>query len=126
MPAFATLSLKNQAGTETAFAPVSIDPSTKVASWLGAGATLDSKSGSSISTVLPTGKATRVRVKTRVTIPVIDPVTGLKVDEMLVNTEYSIPKNSALADRQNLRAFNADFQTDSTVIAAIENFESVY
>lgn len=126
MPAFSTLNLKNQAAVETAFNPTTIDPSSKVATWLSAGSTLDNKSSASHSVLLPTGKATRVRIKQKLLIPVIDSVTGLKIDDQMVNIEFSLPKNGALADRQNLRAFAADFLTDPVVVAAIENFESVY
>jgi hypothetical protein len=125
MPAFSTLQLKNQAGTETSFSPTTIDPSTKVATWLGAGATLDARSQATHSVLLPTGKGTRVRIKQKVTVPVLD-VDGVKVDELICNVEFSLPKNSALADRQNIRAYMADFLADPTVVAAIENFESVY
>jgi hypothetical protein len=126
MPAFATLQLKNQAGTETSFSPASINAATQVATWLGAGATLDARTQVSASTVLPTGKQTRVRSKQRVNIPIMDPVTGLKVDEIIINVDASIPKNSALADRQNARAYLADMLTDPVVVASYEGFESVY
>lgn len=126
MPSFATLNLKNQAGTETAFQPTTIDPSSKVATWLGAGASLDSKTQVSISTLLPTGRATRVRTKGKVVIPIIDSVTGLKIDEIICNVDFSIPKNSALSSRQDARAYMADFLTDTVIVNAVENFESVY
>lgn len=126
MPAFVTLQLKNQAAVETPFNPSSIDPSSKVATWLGAGTTLDSRVQVSASLVLPTGKQTRVRAKQRVVLPVIDPVTNLKVDEIIVNVDFSIPKNASLANRQDIRAFAADFLTDSVVVKALEDYESVY
>jgi hypothetical protein len=126
MPAFAVLQLKNQVGTETPFNPASINPATQVATWLGAGATLDARVQVSHSLVLPTGKSTRVRAKQRVVIPIIDSVSGQKVDEIIVNVDASIPKNSALGDRQNIRAHVADLMTDPIVVAAFENFEAVY
>lgn len=126
MPAFSTLQLKNQAAIETSFSPASINPATSVVSWLGAGATLDARTQVTHSLVLPTGKGTRVRSKQRVTIPVIDTITGTKVDEIIVNIDASIPKNSALADRQNIRAYVADLMTDSVVVKSYEDFESVY
>jgi len=126
MPALAVLNLKNQAGTETAMSPVSINASTGVANWMGAGTTLDNRVQVSSATTLPTGKATKVRSKQKVVIPIIDTVTGLKVDEIIVNIDASIPKNAALTDRQNARAFTADLMTDAIVVAAFENFEAVY
>lgn len=126
MPAFATLNLKNQAAVETPFAPTNINMSTSVATWLGAGSTLDARITCSSSVLLPTGKATKVRSKQRIVVPLMDPVTGLKIDEIIINIDASIPKNSPLLDRQNARAFTADFMVDPVVVAAFENFEAVY
>ncbi len=127
MSAFANLSLKNQAAVETVFAPANIDPSTKVAAWLGAGVSLDSRNRASLSVILPSGSGTRVKIRGKVSIPVMDPVlTTQKVDESIATFEFSLPKNAVLGQRQDLRAFIADFLVDPTVIAAIENYESIY
>lgn len=126
MPAFATLNLKNQAAVETPFAPTNINASSGVATWLGAGSTLDARTQVTTSLTLPTGKATKVRFKGRISLPIIDSGTGLKVDEIIINIDASLPKNSALIDRQNSRAYAADLLADPVVVAAFENLESVY
>lgn len=126
MPAFSTLQLKNQAGTEVSYSPVSIDPSSSMAKWLGAGASLDARAVVTGSVALPTGKSTRVRTRHKVTIPVMDSITGQKIDEVIVQVDFSIPKNCPLLDRQNARAAMADLLVDPVMVAAIENFESVY
>lgn len=49
-----------------------------------------------------------------------------KVDDLIASVEFVLPKQSALADRQNLRAYLADFLTDSVIVNALEKFEAVY
>jgi hypothetical protein len=127
MSAFATLSLKNQAGTEVNYSPADIDQKTGVARYLGAGAVYDERPQVTVSVSYPSGKGTKIRVRGKISFPVMDPVdTTKKVDEQLALFEFSLAKNSALASRQNLRAAIADFLTDTVVVKAIEDFESVY
>lgn len=127
MSAFATLNLKNQAGTEVAFAPAQIDPSTKIARWLASGSSYDAKPSAQIVVDLPKNGSTRIKVKGKVSIPVMDPIDASKrIDENLCAFEFSLSKTSVLLDRQNLRAHIADFLTDAVVVAAIEQFEAVY
>lgn len=127
MPAFATLQLKNQAATEVSYSPADIDPASNVAKWLGAGASYDARPQVTLSVSYPKGNATKVKVRGKISVPIMDPVvTTQKVDELIGTFEISLPKISALIDRQNLRAALADFLVDATVIAGVENFESVY
>jgi hypothetical protein len=127
MPAFATLQLKDQSATERSFAPASINSATGVISWLRSGSTFDSRQSATLLVTLPKTNTSRVKVRGKVSIPVMDPDTGLKkIDELIASFEISLPKNAGLPDRQDLRAYLADFLTDATVVAAVENFESVY
>lgn len=127
MPAFANLSLKNQAAVEQVFAPANIDPSTKISTWLATGASFDAKPRATLSLSLPKSGSTRVKIVGKVSIPVMDPVvTTQKIDELIGTFEISLPKNATLLNRQDLRAMVADFLVDATVIAAVENFEAVY
>lgn len=126
MPALANLVLKNQAAADVTFAPVNIQSATGVANWMGAGATLDNRTHVSSSVTLPTGKATKVRGKQKVTVPVLDPVTGVKVDEIIINIDFAIPRVAVLADRQNARAYAASLLTNAITVAMVENYESVY
>jgi hypothetical protein len=127
MPALAALSLKNQAGTEVVYSPGGINAATNVVTYIGAGASYDARTQVSFSVVLPRGNATRVRIRGKISVPIMDPVdTTKRVDECIGDFEFSLPKRAALLDRQNLRASLADFLTDATVVAAVENYESVY
>lgn len=127
MPAFANLSLKNQAATEVVYTPADIDPSTGVARYIGAGASYDARPQVTISTSYPKGNSTKVKVKGKIVFPVMDTVdTTRKVDENIAQFEFSLSKTSALLTRQDLRAALADFLVDATVVSAIEGFESVY
>jgi hypothetical protein len=129
MSTFAVVSLKNQAGTETAFNPTTVDrnSSINVANYAAAGTIYDARHKLSASLQLPTSKSTRAKVKLKLVVPfmsALDP--AIKLDESIVNVDFSMPKNAALIDRQNLRAYCADLLTDAMVIAMIENFEGVY
>lgn len=127
MSAFATLNLKNQAATEVPFAPASIDPSNKVITWLGAGASYDAKPKATLLLNLPKAGASRVRIQGKVSIPVMDAIeTTKRIDENLATFDFSLSKNSTLLDRQNLRAHIADFLTDAVIVAMVEQFENVY
>jgi hypothetical protein len=127
MPAFANLSLKNQAATEVVYTPADIDPATGVARYLGAGANYDARPQVTVSTSYPKGNSTKVKVKGKIVFPVMDILdTTKKVDENIATFEFSLSKTSALLTRQDLRAALADFLIDPVVITGIEGFESVY
>lgn len=127
MTQLATLSLKNQAATEVAFTVEGINYSTNVASWVNVGASYDASKRATFSLVPPTARSSRARVRVKVAVPIMDPVlVTKKVDELIVNVEFVLPKSSTLADRQDLRAYMADFLTDPVVVNAIQNFEGVY
>lgn len=127
MSAFATLQLKNQAATEVSYSPADIDPSTGIARWLGAGAVFDAKPVVTLSVSYPKGTSGKVRVRGKISVPIMDTVdTTKKVDENIATFEFSLSKKSVLLSRQDLRAALADFCIDSTVVKAVEDFESVY
>lgn len=127
MTQLATLQLKNQAGTEVNYPVNGINYTNNVASWASAGASYDAKSVATFSLQQPTNKSARARLRLKVTIPIMDAVqTTIKIDELIANVELVLPKSAVLADRQNLRAFIADFLTDTVVVNAVENFEGVY
>lgn len=127
MPAFATLQLKDQSATERSFAPASINSATGVIGWLRDGDSYDSRQSATLSVTLPKTNTSRVKIRGKVSIPVMDPViTDKKIDELIGSFEFSLPKNAVLVDRQDLRAYLADFLTDATIVSAVEDFESVY
>lgn len=127
MPAFNTLQLKDQSATERSFAPASINSASGVINWMRDGDSYDSRQSATLLVTLPKTNTSRVKIRGKVSIPVMDPVyTEKKTDELIASFEFSLPKNAVLTDRQDLRAYLADFLTDAVVIAAVEDFESVY
>lgn len=127
MPAFAVLQLKNQAASEVSYQPADIDPATGVARWLGAGAVYDARTQVTSSVVYPKTSGTKVRVKGKISVPLMDPLDATKkIDEAIATIEFAIPKGMALAARQDLRASIADLLIDNTIVKAIEEFESTY
>ncbi len=127
MSAFAAVQLKNQAATEVTYSPADIDPTTKVARWLGAGSVYDARAQVTLSVTYPKGNSTKVRVRGKISVPIMDTVdTTKKVDENIATFEFSLSKKSSLLQRQDLRASLADFCIDTIVVKAIEDFESVY
>lgn len=129
MSAFAPVSLKNQAGTETAFNPTTVErnASINVANWAAAGTVYDGRHKLSASLQLPTSRSPRAKVKLKVTIPHMSSVDpNLKLDESIINLDFSLAKISGLVDRQNIRAYAADLLTDAIVIAMVENYEGIY
>ncbi|DAD49955.1 coat protein [ssRNA phage Esthiorhiza.1_13] len=127
MAAITTLSLKNFATTEVDFIPSRIDAQTGIASYNTSASSYDERSNATISITLPKTNSTRVKVKGKVSIPVMDPViTTRRIDEVIATFEFSMPKNSTLGTRRDLRAYVADFLTDTVITKAVENFESPY
>lgn len=127
MTQFATIQLKNDAGTENSFTVQGINYTNGVANWSLAGGSFDASRSVTFSLQQPTAKSTRARVKIKVAIPIMDVVNPLrKVDEIIFNGEFVLPKQSSLADRKDLRAYVADYITDAVVVNAVNNFESVY
>jgi len=127
MTQFATLSLKNDAGTENNFTVQGINYTNGVANWSLTGGSYDASRAATFSLQQPTAKSNRARVKIKVAIPIMDPINALrKVDEVIFNGEFVLPKQSSLADRKDLRAYVADFLTDAVIVNAVNNFESVY
>lgn len=129
MSQFAAVNLKNQAGTEVTFSPTVVDrnASINVANWAASGTIYDGRHKLSASLQLPTARSSRAKVKLKVVVPFMSTVDpSVKLDESIINIDFSMPKSAALLDRQNLRAYAADLLTDALVIAMVESFEGVY
>lgn len=127
MSAFTILQLKNHAASEVSYSPADIDPKTGIARWLGAGSVYDARPQVTLSVAYPQGNGTKVRVRGKIVVPIMDSVdTTKKVDEQIATFEFSLSKRSTLLERQNLRAALADFCIDTVIVKAIEDFESAY
>lgn len=127
MSQFTTLVLKDTLDADVAFANSRIDYSSGVATWLSAGATFDGKSKATFSLSLPNAKTTRARVKVKVAIPIMDTIDATKkVDEVVFNGEFVLPKNSTSASRVLLLAYVKSLMADDIVERGTRLFEGVY
>lgn len=126
MSAFAPITVSLDAvPTTEVLSPQSINPM-GVAKWLGTASSLDAKKSVTMQVVLPSGKGTVARVKQRITIPQMDPVTGLKVGEAYVHIEAVFPKSAPSSDRSKLRYAAMDVLNDAVTIAAYDSLEAIY
>jgi len=127
MSQFTTLVLKDTAGTDVNFLNSRIDYASGVATWLGVGSTFDGKTKVTFSMTLPSAKTTRARIKVKVAIPIMDPLDATKkVDEIVFNGEYVLPKNSINTSRQLLQAYVISLFGTSVLDRAVFAFEGVY
>lgn len=126
MTAFAALSLQNDAAVAKAFGPAGID-SQGVAKWLGDETVYDGRKSVTMSVKLPKNGSSVVRIKQRVSIPVMDAVDPTKrVAEAYVNIEMVLPKQASSTNCLDLRAFAKNLLGNAVTTAAVTNFESIY
>lgn len=127
MTQFNTVTLSDYAGANVEFTPGNINYQNGVATWLSAGASFDASKVLSHSIKIPDAKSTRTRTRSRITIPIMDPVvTTKKVDELIVDVSFSIPKTSTLDQRRDLRSLMAAFFTTFPFTASIDSNQGVY
>lgn len=131
MTAFASQNLKNNAGSNVAFAPQTINSTNGVASWAtSAETTYDMKSFLSISSSVPSAKSSKARMKVKISVPLIfTDVEGRtsKTDEAIATLDIAIPKNMVLLDRQNLQAYMKSVLTDASFVTNFMSaFEGIY
>lgn len=132
MTAFASQNLKNNAGTNVAFAPQTINSTNGVAQWATSAETVyDLKSQLSISSSVPSAKSSKARMKVKISVPFTllgsDGVTPYKADEAIATLDIAIPKNMVLLDRQNLQAYMKSVLTDAAFVTSfMSSFEGIY
>lgn len=127
MGALSTLVLKNNATDDVNFLVGGINYTNNVATWNADGSSYDARPTATFSLTLPTARTTRVRVKGKISIPVMDVVNPLmKRDELIANVEFVLPKSAGLADRQDLRSYLASLVTSTVISDAIDKYESVF
>jgi len=131
MTAFASQNLKNNAGSNVAFAPQTINPTNGVAAWATSAETVyDLKSFMSISSSVPSAKSSKARLKVKISVPMVSvDVAGayFKSDEAIATLDIAIPKNMVLLDRQNLQAFMKSVLTDASFVTNFMSaFEGIY
>jgi len=127
MSAFAALTLPNNAAANQTFSPSGIDPK-GVATWRTTSeASLDARRSATMSVTLPKNGSPVVRVKQRVTIPVMDSVDATKkIGESYANVEFVLHKQATATNRLDLRKFIEKFVADAVTTAAVTDFEGIY
>lgn len=128
MTAFAAITLDDGAGTP---APHTFDPSAidqnGVARLYEAGDVFDGRLAISLGVKLPKNGSNVARITAKVVIPVMDSEdTTLKIGEIIGSVEFVLPKQATLGQRQDVLAYTANFLADASVVAAVENLESIY
>lgn len=127
MSAFATLALTNNAAATVNFTPLSLDNSTGVAKWGTASSVFDGKSLVTMKVDLPTGKSTRIKIKQKVSIPIMDTVNvNLKLDELICTIEISLPKTATQTQRLDLRKYADTLLLNAVTTSAVDLFEGIY
>lgn len=121
------LSIQDGAAAAQTFVVQNVDYATGVATWGTAAASFDASTIISFSLKPPSKSSTRVRVRARVIIPIMDPViTTKKVDEVIAEITFSMPKTSTATQRLNLRAYARNLLSDNVIINAVNSFQGVY
>lgn len=127
MTQFVDVTISDSVPTGRLFAVSNIDYSTTVATWLWAGASFDASTALTFSLKPPSARSTRTKIRARVVIPIMDPVlTTKKIDEVIGEVTFSIPKISTLLQRQNCRAFIGNFLANATMTNAVDFNQGVY
>jgi len=130
MTAFAAILLDDGADTpvEHTFSPSGIDQN-GVARLYEASeeGSLDSRLAISLGVQLPKNGSQVARVTAKVVIPVMDPETSLtKVGEIIGTATFVLPKTATLAQRADILALVANFLADPSVVAGVQDLESIY
>lgn len=128
MTALAAIVLDDGADTP---APHTFDPSAidqnGVARLYEAADAFDGRNAVSLGVKLPKNGSNVARVTAKVVIPVMDSEDPTKkIGEVLGSVEFVLPKQATLDQRKDVLAFTANFMADPSVIAAVQNLESIY
>lgn len=124
MPAIAALSLKNSAGTATAFTPMGTDAN-GVTTFMSSAATFDARKKVTASVTLPRVGSSVSRLKYKVVVPILDGA-GVKTGEIPVEVSAIIPKGADASDANDALAFTKDLLATSAVAAAFASQETFY
>lgn len=126
MPAFASLTLKNNAAVDVVFTPQSQDAD-GVATFLSSETILDAKKKVTLSTSLPKNGSVIARIKQKIIVPVMDTVDpSKKVGEAYVNIDFVFPKIASETIRLDLRKYADTLLTNAVTTAMVQNLEGIY
>lgn len=128
MSAFITVSIDDGQAVpvQVDFVPSTIDPQ-GVARYYEANDVLDARRALSLSVRTPAKGGTVSRVLLKIAAPQMDSVDPTKkIGENIANLEFVMHKQSALDTRKDLLAFVTGALADPAVVAAVNNYQSVY
>lgn len=130
MTAFAAILLDDGAATpvEHTFSPSGIDLNGVARLYEAADTgSLDSRLAISLGVQLPKNGSQVARVTAKVVIPVMDLETSqTKVGEIIGTATFVLPKTATLAQRTDILALLANFLADPSVVAGVQDLESIY
>lgn len=131
MSAFAPIDLDDGAGTPVThtFVPSSIDQNGVARLYENdAAVVFDGRLAISLGVKLPKAGSQVARVTAKVVIPVMnsDLTPPVKVGEVIGNVEFVLPKGTSEATRADILALTANFLADPSVVAAVNQLESIY
>lgn len=125
MPAFASITVNNDAAVAQTFTPQSITEG--IAKWVSNDAVLDAKRVITASSSLPSKGGSVARQKVKITLPVMSPTDAtLKIAEGYFIGEFVYPKQMSDTQRKDLRAYGANFLDRAEVTTFATSLEGTY
>lgn len=125
MPAFAALTLKNNAATDVVFSPSNIQNG--ITRYTTQDSVYDARSVITTSVTLPKTGGQVARLKQKIVIPVMDAVDATKkIGECFANIDVVFPKQASETQRLNLRAYVKNLTADAVSTAAYQYLEDTY
>lgn len=126
MPAFASMTLKNNANVDVIFTPGSIT-SDGIARWYAPGSVLDARPLATLRVQNPPKGSNVARVSGKVVVPIMDSVdTTLKVAEVLGTFEFVLPKQATETQRLDIRKLVDTMTQNAFITAGVQYIESPY
>jgi hypothetical protein len=126
MTQFVPIVLTDSGAGSRTFNPLNINYQNGVATWKTNGGSFDNGQSLSFSLSVPTAKSSRCRIKAKVVIPILGVLDQAKVDELICNIEFVVPKNADTDLRNDLLAFSQQLLEEDVIQNAIGSFQGVY
>jgi hypothetical protein len=130
MTAFAAILLDDGADTpvEHTFSPSGFDQNGVARLYEATeDGSLDSRLSISLGVSLPKNGSQVARVTAKAVVPVMDSEDpSVKTGELIGTASFVLPKTATLAQRADILALLANFLADESVVAAVQNLESIY
>lgn len=126
MTALASLALQNNAAAAVTFTPVGRD-SQGVTKWMTQDSVYDARKVVTMSLTHPKNGSSVIRLKFKVSIPVMDAVDAAKkMSDCYANVELVMPKTASETTRLDLRKLLDTLLISAVTTAAVQLLEDVY